>query len=524
MKPRVNEIILTIYLCIACISSVYLYVTHDHLYLVLILLGMAVGFYFLSHVVMRKLSVWEIGTGTVLNDGSEKNATRIVRIFVIASLICFIFLLIWFIAFNPGSYEEDNVNQYGQVIAGVYDSWHPIWHTLMFFTMPLKLTGQAWSVIMFQIICFSLTQGYLFTVIYKYAGPYVSAIVYAYILLNPYTGFILMYPFKDVAFAIAGTVAMCMACEIYMTHGAWGDKRIRCILLGFALANATLFRYNGVIFTGLLLLVLIFHLRIRRWIYVCAAFILTMVVISGPVYRLTEAAQSPVEVIQTVGFPMAIIGNVAKETPELMDEETRDFVYSLSTPEIWEERYQRGDFNLMKYGGIYNPGVIEDKGVLPIVKMAFRCLVRSPQASMDAIFSLTDFVYGLDIRDKADIDVVRHVIVDNDYGITEAGNETLARILLKVASVMKLKGWNFVRKLGFMVLLVVIALLSKLKWNSADSLKKISLCLPILAYDFGTMLLLSGHDSRFFFISFTICPLVCVMMFIRRGDMSTAGN
>ncbi len=526
MKPRINEIILTIYLCIACISSIYLYVTHDHLYLALILAVMVAVFYCLSKLVLKGLLGFEFPAYDRLTadpaDGKQTFSRRsLIRIYIIASIACFVFLLIWFAAFAPGSYEEDNINQLGQVISGTYDTWHPIWHTLIYFTLPMKLTHHVSSIVIFQILLFSLAVGYLFTVIYRYAGIYPSVIVYAYILLNPYTGFILMYPFKDVAFATAGTLAMCMACEIYMSHGKWSDKRIRCILLGFMIANATLFRYNGVIFTGLLLIVLIFHMPLKRWIYVCLTFIVSMIVISGPIYSATHAAKSPVEVIQKVGFPMAVIGNVAKETPELMDDETRDFVYSLSTPEIWEERYQRGDFNLMKYGGIYNPGVIEDKGVLPIVKMAGRCLVRSPQASIDAVFALTDFVYGLDVRDKADIDVMKNVIVDNDYGIEYSGNKTLARIFEGYASLMKLKGVNFLRKLGFMVLVVMISLLAKLKWSSAESLKKILLCLPILAYDFGTMLLLSGHDSRFFFISFMVCPLVCVMMFVHREPEET---
>ena len=36
------------------------------------------------------------------------------------------------------------------------------------------------------------------------------------------------------------------------------------------------------------------------------------------------------------------------------------------------------------------------------------------------------------------------------------------------------------------------------------------MAVPLLAYDYGTMLLLTGPDSRFFFITFLVTPLLIV--------------
>jgi hypothetical protein len=42
--------------------------------------------------------------------------------------------------------------------------------------------------------------------------------------------------------------------------------------------------------------------------------------------------------------------------------------------------------------------------------------------------------------------------------------------------------------------------------------KRLFLCLPVFVYNFGTMLLLSSIDYRFFYETFLLCPLVILIM------------
>ncbi|MBQ9334738.1 MAG: hypothetical protein IJS12_10435 [Lachnospiraceae bacterium] len=505
IKITANKIILALYLVLICIASIFLYVTHNKLYLAGIIIVGLVLFFFVAHFLLEYAGRIRLGRQSDVTD------RQCVMAFLISTLICLVITAVWFIAFRPGSYEQDNIAQLKQAISGEYDSWHPIWHTLVFFTLPYKLTGRAESVVVFQMICFSISVGYMFMVLYRYIGMVYAVIAASYVMLNPFTGFILLFPFKDVPFATAGTLAMAMTAQIFFSGGEWSGKWYKCALLGFMLTNATLFRYNGVLLTGMILLALLFNVKFRQWIVIAAGFALTMIVIQGPVYHGLNAHISKTDVVQTVGFPMSIIGNAVKETPEVIDQDIVDFAYSYAPREVWEERYNRGNFNLMKYGGAWNPGVVEEAGAGRIVSMAARCMVQSPQASMDAIFALTDFVYGIDIQDKADIDIMKNRIIENELGLDYNGVWKLGSLFDKYAAALKLRGWNFFRKLGFGILLVIIVILSRLRWTSAASWKRVLICLPILAYDFGTMLLLSGHDARFFFVSFLVCPITIAM-------------
>ncbi len=526
---RANECLLALYMLLITISSVFLYVTHSKLILAGIIVVLFVVYFVISHFILGWLAQREFR----MREDHAKSGTM--PVFLLSALACLVVLMVWFVAYCPGSFEEDNISQYGQALTGKYDSWHPIWHTILFYTLPLKITGRASGIVLFQMICFSLGVGYMCATLYRYAGPVYTAVIFALVVLNPFTGYILLYPFKDVAFAIMGVVAMCMAVRMSipgMGAGLTGTARAgdragrwySCLLLGFVLANATLFRYNGVLFTGMLLIALLFNVHRRQWLMIVAGFALTMIMVRGPVYHLVDAEISGTEVVQTVGLPMSVIGNAVKETPDLIDQEITEFAYSYAPKEVWEERYARGNFNLMKYGGVHNPGVVEETGALKITAMAARCFVQSPQASFDALFALTDFVYGLDIQDKADIDIMHSDIIDNDYGIAYAGFEGLAGVLERFARAYKLGGWNFIRKLGFGILVLIAVILSHLKWTSAVSWKRVILCLPILAYDFGTMLLLSGHDARFFYISFLVCPVVVAAGMYAIPDKGTIEN
>ena len=504
-----GSIILTLYMTYAAVSTVFLY--GDRTWYKL--LGAAVVVALLSYLISVPL-MKIIGRYEIMNFSPHKpdQGISLKTGFVFATLSLAI-LLVWFAAFFPGSYQEDILNQIKQAMTGKYDTWHPVWHTLVFFTVPLKLTHNTiWIIVLLQLIWFSLSIGYMCSVICRYAGIRWGLGVFAYIMLNPYTGYILLFAYKDVAFAIACLLAITMTAHMYMSGEMKRAGWLKCILLGFVLANATLFRYNGLLFTVALVVILLFHMEIPRCLTVAFTMILTMIIIQGPVYDAVGTVRSDTEVIQVVGMPMSIIGNAVVKTPDEIPGEVTDFAYSISPREVWEERYQRGDFNLMKYGGIYNQNPIEERSAMEIMGYALECVKASPEASADAWFALTDFVYGLDIRDKADIDVMKNDIRPNDLGIEPAGNPALASVLDLYSRALRLKGYNVFRKLSFAIFALISVMIAKLKDSFSDTWKKVLFGVPVLAYDFGTMLLLSGHDSRFFFFTFPVTPVVIIMM------------
>ena len=82
-----------------------------------------------------------------------------IKIFLRAWMITLSAFFIMYLIFYPGGFSDDNIVQYAQAMGYMnYSDWHPVIHTLLMFTLPLKLTGGwAGSINLLQIIIFSLS-------------------------------------------------------------------------------------------------------------------------------------------------------------------------------------------------------------------------------------------------------------------------------------------------------------------------------------------------------------------------------
>ena len=431
-------------------------------------------------------------------------------VFGIASLSCYIVLIICFIANYPGSFPGDSLGQYKQAMTGVYNDWHPVWHTLLIFTLPLKLTnGWIGSIVFFQIVYFSLLIGYMAVTIYKYAGKCYAFISVAFILLSPFTLEIVMYPWKDVAFAIASGFCMLYAINIYFTNGEWGNKFYRIVLLAFMLASATLFRHNGVLFSFFLLVALFFFLQKRKWLLLVVSTAFIFAFVKFPVYTYFKVEKPPYRVMETTGLPLSVILNVAKECPDRVNEHTIEFVSKMmSVQPDWKKYHNISGLNSVKYRK-FDYDAIENEGVKNILVMMFHCFSVAPKQSIMALYGLTTPVYSLEHSC-----VSGSGIQENDVGIVYTGNKRLLDIENKYLYGIIIKTpLRFVFAcLGSTILIMLAFILFKSNLKNMDDWKRIFLCLPIFTYNFGTMLFLSGNDARFFYVSFIICPLVVLIM------------
>lgn len=502
-KYRINTVLLTLYLFLIVFSFIFLFVTDKTVVMCILAPVLIAGLWFLSDRILYMISKVEFNAAGVKN-------IRPVTVFLVSSVGSLIILGIWFAGYLPGSFQGDCINQVGQALSGTYKDWHPVWHTVLFYTIPLKITGgRLWSMTFFQMVWFSLMMGYLVTAIYEYRGIGCGTVVWIYIMLNPYTGQMLLYPWKDNAFTIAGALAFIMAFKIRFSDGKWADNIWKCVTLGFALSSCTIFRHNAVLLTVPLTIALTFFVSKKSWGVIVLSFILTFALIKGPVYSFLDVEHTPQSVVQSVGLPMAVIGNVVIETPELLDEEIAEFAYDIADRSQWEKEYELGNFGVMKYYGDINLQPIEDAGTISVFRMALKCLIRSPKAGFKALFALTDIVYGIDIKDEG---YIGSQITKNDYGIIYGGNGKIADILLAYYKLVRLHGFNYFRQFAFAILSFITVILAKCDLKKVDDRKLMGLCAGIIIYSFGTMLLLTSADSRFFYIDYLLCPLAILMI------------
>ena len=512
LKINVNSIILAIYLFFVWATYIYINRSSKALGLAVFIIAAFILALIASSKIVEGLQKAEIKKN---RSPDLKKKTVFFSFFAMSLFV----MLLWYWAFFPGSFSTDNIWQYEQAITGNYNDWHPFWHTIVFFTFPIKLTGRLYNIVLFQMIYFSLVLGYMGMVIYKHSSVKVSLISISYILLNPFTGWMLIFPTKDVGTAIAGCLAMTMAMEAYFCK-EWSSKWWRLVLLGIVLANATLFRHNAVLFSFMLIIALLFMLSRKQFFIVIASFAIFVFIIRIPVYKALNVEKPDERVTEMTGLPLTILGNVVKEAPEKLSKETLDFAYSIAPEEDWKNFYRCGSFNDLKFQGFdstrFNKNVIEEAGLAKMLFITAECFKAAPEESLESLINLTDVLYSTEYI-EGDKDRFIMEFGEINYNIKYAGNIKLASILKNYKNLISNSFLRYFRILGVALLFMVIVITGKSNFKNFEDWKKIFLCLPIFAYNFGTMLLLSGDDARYFYITFLVAPLVGVIM-LREKD------
>lgn len=504
---KINEIILTLYLF--SVISIHIYVLwNDDLSFSFIglLLAVLVGSGYICSIILKRVKVIDLVTKETESDRRKRMIWLLIFFTVTFSV-----LFLWYLAYYPGFFSNDAIYQYGQAVNGIYTDWHPILQTLFTFTFPLKVTGRVDSIILFQIIEFSGLVTYMAYTFLQYGQKRFAIFSVMYIVLNPFTGRILMNPWKDVTFAMAATLLMIYGCRIYITKGLWMQKHGRIFMFAVVLVAATIVRHNAMLFTIPFLIGILWYIRDKEICFkIVLYYILLLILVKEPLYHTLNVDEEKFRQADILGVPMTVLGNVAREAPDSFDQETADFMFSVAPIEDWKNVYCCGDYNSIKWGENTNENVIEETGTTKVIAMAIKTLFREPEISLKGFFSLTDLVYEL----GGAIDwEVGNWTVPNDFGI--AAQPIIDREIWDVyINVMQESIFKYIFfYVGTINFVIIASILCRCNLNDKNDWKKIILCSPTLIYNFGTMLLLSGNDFRFFYLGFPILPIILMILY-----------
>ncbi len=531
---RVNRIILTIYLSFILISQIIAVPNINLPFLIIESLALIVIALLVSPVVIKYFSRFNVHE----DQHFCKISARTLK-FIFYGVPFFVLLLYYF-AYYPGGFTNDSLAQFNEYFYSQYEDWHPALHTLFTFTLPLKLThGWIGSVILFQIILFAAALGYGFDSIYKYAGRNYVLGSMIYILFNPLLC-ICVNPWKDTSFAIGALLLMTYALRIYVTKGDWFKKPLNMVLFLVVFVFTTIFRHNAILFTAPLLLALLFYISRKRTLCLILAVVALFAVIKGPLYSAVGVQkESQRRQIETMGLPLTVIGAAVTYTPEVLDEDILEFAYKIAPEQIWEDYYEMGNINIIKWGTVDNIDDMVDIDVVDeyesseIIDMMLRCFKASPYVSLRSLVKLTEGVYT--VTDSHYVEIVPY-IDDNYFGIGVPGigidnylglNKPSTRS--NIITTAFYYHWIMIKVLfphvflfyGVALLLVVISFCSKLRLGKLKDWKKVLFAVPLLAYNFGTALLLTGSNDcpRYFYYTVLVVPVLLVF-FYRKEEKS----
>lgn len=134
---NLNALLLTIYISLVLIIDIFLNTHNYNNSIIFIILGIII-IYIISFYLCKNL----IKINLTCKETSKKRENFIY--FFVFFIICLSILLLWYIAYYPGCFSQDSKEQYEQATnTSPYNDWHPVLHTILFFNIPLAISGRT---------------------------------------------------------------------------------------------------------------------------------------------------------------------------------------------------------------------------------------------------------------------------------------------------------------------------------------------------------------------------------------------
>lgn len=454
---------------------------------------------------------------------ADSSATRFRRFFpAIVSILTFGYLLLWLIAYYPGGFTPDSISQLEQVLTGNYNNWHPVLHTWLSFWIPWKLFHSPAGIILYQILLFSLAVGYLYRVLCRRGCPVWFLIgSWLFLIMNYHTMGMMISPLKDSVLSIVSLVVFTQVIEIYESRGLWLKKWNHFLVFTVVCFLASGVRHNGILLIAPLYIILfVFQKDARKPIVFSAVLVLFGIwFMNGPIMFLERVCPPSNRQGEVLGMPMTILSSVYMKDRSVLSPEAIRFLDSLATQEEWNTIFEFGSFNSIKFvSSLPLQERVEQEGMAAILKYTVEAISRSPIWSTKAFITLTQEVWDPLSNVGGFVPHCSDHVVDG-VGITAENNETLIQILTQWGETTDSLFLSlFTKNVGMMLLMALFAAVANV---GRGKLGRAFMVFPMLIYDFGTMLLLTGGDFRFFHVSFVIIvPLLYLILSGSRNNES----
>ena len=334
-----------------------------------------------------------------------------------------------------------------------------------------------------------------------------------FLILNCHTMSMMISPLKDSALSIVSLVVFTQVIEIYETQGLWIKKWNHFLVFTVVCFLASGVRHNGILLIAPLYIILfVFQKDARKPIVFSAVLVLFGIwFMNGPIMFLERVCPPSNRQGEVLGMPMTILSSVYMKDRGVLSPEAIRFLDSLATQEEWNTVFEFGSFNSIKFvSSLPLQDRIEQEGTAAILKYTAEAISQSPIWSAKAFITLTQEVWDPLSNVGGYTPYCCDIVVDG-VGITVENNETLIQILTQWGETTDSLFLSlFTKNVGMMLLIALFAAVANV---GRGKLGRAFMVFPILVYDLGTMLLLTGGDFRFFHFNFVIIiPLLYLIL------------
>lgn len=388
--------------------------------------------------------------------------------------MCALFVLgLYYLAYYPGVFNDDSIDQLYQAQSNNYNDWHPVFQTLIALKIPLLLSGNhIQAIVPFQILLLALVFAYSCESIRKLTNIFYAYIVLCFILFNLNTVQIIVHPWKDVTFAMGSLLLITFSANIYFSRGQWIKIPVNIVATIIAFTVTTIVRHNAILFTLPLLIAVCLAISFKRTLILLAGVVMLYVGIKVPLYSFLNVSKPDQRQVETLGLPLSIIGSVVSFDPESLDSGTLEYAYSIIPKEVWENEYVNGNFNSVKYNMKTNLYAVEERGTAEALDMLIKSFRASPKIAMKSLIKCTAPAYTITDNDSYYIKSRNNYVEHTGIGFLKSCFEKYNVFTNNLLPHLFMYS-------GSMLLIIIICILSKCRLNSLKDWKRILFAIPV---------------------------------------------
>ncbi len=391
------------------------------------------------------------------------------------------------------------------------NDWHPIMHTFLLH-LAARVVGTLRGATVVQACMFAFMLGLLHMTFRRYGYcSWAGTLIVIVAAFNPFSLGMVRFVWKDTTFALAGlSVTICLI-HIFETRGDWLTGW-RIALMVLCLTAATFLRHNGFFYTVPLMVFLpaaVARRNIRKAFLCigvsalcCAGYLFVRSQLTR--HRIINPRPAVQCFVESVGLPMSMISECYMSDRSKTPDDVVRFLESLGDREFWERTYD-GDFNSVKWAGDNTKDRIYALGKRRFFGMFWRTVKANPRAALRSFMHVTSIAWS-PLPDS----------IDTCAYFTRPDRNAVLKAFEWYFQMMVRSGLGaVVTAPGGYLLFVTLVFCCVIR---RAGVRVCVLAVPLLCYQLGTMLLLTGKDYRFFYITVLCGAAVCLPMLSARSD------
>lgn len=211
---------------------------------------------------------------------------------------------VYLLAHWPGVMTNDSIDQWNQVFTGVFNGWHPAFHTFNIWFLT-RISASPAIVAFAQIIATSCVIAWGLDELRKNGASawaiWSTVILFCLLPLYPQITITL---WKDVAYSVSVLALSILALKMVFSHGIWLATKSAWIKLGIVAALVALHRHNGppVAFSFLIIAGLYYRFYWKQLLKALVLGVGLWIFVTGPVYKYFKVVDVKQDIIHDVAF------------------------------------------------------------------------------------------------------------------------------------------------------------------------------------------------------------------------------